>query len=284
MRYGFATPFASSQEKLDLDFYKAVKEAGYDFLELPGTLINNISEEDFDRLTDFLGETGIQSEGLCSLFPGRIKFFSVGDSELEEYIDWIFEKAGALGVKTIGFGSGGCRRLPEGMDAAEGMDIFAGKVREHILPYLTKYDYNMVIEPFNPAETNFILTAADGAEAIRRIGSGRIGLLEDTLHMIGSEEDPVRVMKEQGGMVRHIHISEPGREMPVTQYSEKCLACVKTFAASGYDGTLSFETKCADFRDLAVALETLKANWMRQDLPCQMRSCIWKPLRKSLVN
>lgn len=261
MRYGFATPFASSQEKADFAFYKAVKEAGYDFLELPGTLINNIDDETFLRLSDCLEELGLKSEGLCSLFPGRIKFFSVSGDELEEYIDWIFGKAGALGAKKIGFGSGGCRRLPEGMSSAEGMEIFAEKVRKHIVPYLEKYDFDMVIEAFNPAETNFITTAADGAEAIRRIGSSRIGLLEDTLHMIGSGEDPVQVMKEYGGLIRHIHISEPERILPAEQYSEKCLQCVRAFAGSGYDGTVSFETKCADYRDLAAALETLKRIW-----------------------
>ena len=261
MRYGFATPFASSQEKLDLAFYKAVKDAGFDFLELPGTLINNISEEDFARLADYLGEIGIKSEGLCSLYPGRIKFFAISGDELEEYIDWIFGKAAALGAKTIGFGSGGCRRLPEGMSQAEGMAVFTEKVRDHIVPYLDKYDFEMVLEPFNPAETDFINTAAEGAEAIRKIGSSRIGLLEDTLHMIGAGEDPVKVMAEQGALVRHIHISEPARVMPVSGYSKECLECVRAFAASGYDGTICFETKCADYADLAVALETLKKAW-----------------------
>ena len=261
MEYGFATPFASSQEALDLPFYKAVRDAGFDFLELPGTLLNNISEDDYRRLCDYLGEIGFMSTGLCSLFPGRIKFFEIGGNELEEYIDWIFEKAKPLGAKKIGFGSGGCRRLPEGMSAAEGMEIFAEKVREHIVPYLEKYDYEMVLEPFNPAEANFILTLGEGAEAVQKIGSGRIGLLADTLHMIGSGEVPERVAAEQFDLIRHVHISEPQRVIPVNAYSSECLAFVRAFAAAGYDGTICFETKCADYADLATALQTLKEAW-----------------------
>ena len=261
MKYGFATPFASSQQVPEFDFYKALKDAGYDFLELPGTLINNLSDDEFQKLADYLDEIGLKSEGLCSLFPGRIKFFDIGGDELEEYIDWIFDKARLLGARKIGFGSGGCRRLPAGMDRAEGMEIFTDKVRKHIVPYLDKYDYEMVLEPFTPAETDFINTAAEGAEAVRRIGSGRIGLLEDTLHMIGAGEDPVQVVKEYGDLIRHIHISEPERVLPAEQYSEKCLRCVQAFAGSGYDGTICFETACADRKDLAVALKTLKKLW-----------------------
>lgn len=259
MTYGFATPFASSQEVLDFPFYKAVKDAGFDFLELPGTLLNNITEEDYKRLVDYLHEISFMSEGLCSLFPGRIKFFEIGGDELEEYIDWIFGKAKALGAKKIGFGSGGCRRLPESMSAAEGMEIFVEKVQKHMVPYLEKYDYEMVIEPFNPAEADFILTAAEGAEAVRKIGSSRIGILADTLHMIGSKEVPEKVASEQMNVIRHVHISEPGRSMPVSSYSRECLAFIKAFAAAGYDGTVCFETKCADYADLAVALNNLKA-------------------------
>ncbi len=261
MKYGFATPFASSQEALDLDFYKAVKDAGYDFLELPGTLINNISDEDYKRLVDNLQELGMESAGICSLFPGRIKFFEISGEELEEYIDWIFGKVKPLGAKKIGFGSGGCRKLPEGMSYAEGMEIFAEKVRKHIVPYLESYDLEMVIEPFSPSQTNFIYTAAEGAEAAAKIGSSRIGLLADSLHIIGAGDDPEKIVKENFSLLRHIHISEPDRVMPVDAYSPECLACVKAFAASGYDGTLSFETKCADYRDLATALNTLKALW-----------------------
>lgn len=261
MKYGFATPFASSQEKPDFPFYKAVKDAGYDFLELPGTLLNNIDEEDFKRLEAYLQEIGIRSEGLCSLFPGRIKFFEIGGDELEEYIDWVFGKAGLLGARKIGFGSGGARRLPEGMSPAEGMEIFAEKVRKHIVPYLEKYDYEMVIEPFNPAEANFILTAADGKEAVQKIGSGRIGILTDTLHMIGSGDVAENVVAGQFDVIRHIHISEPARVMPVRSYSPECLSFVKAFAAAGYDGTICFETKCADYADLATALSTLKELW-----------------------
>ncbi len=261
MKYGFATPFASSQEQLDFEFYKAVKDAGYDFLELPGTLINNISEEDYQRLVDYLKEIGMESAGICSLFPGRIRFFEVSGEELEEYIDWIFGKVQALGAVKIGFGSGGARKLPEGMSQEEGMEIFAEKVRKHMVPYLEKYNYEMVIEPFNPKETNFITTAAEAAKAIEKIGSSRIGILTDTLHIIGANDDTERIVKEQGSLIRHIHISEPGREMPVDAYSPECLASVKALAASGYDGTLSFETKCADYRDLKTALDNLKALW-----------------------
>ena len=258
MKYGFATPFASSQEKLDLPFYKAVKDAGYDFLELPATLINNINEDDYRRLVDYLGSIEFESSGICSLFPGRIKFFDISGNELEEYIDWIFEKVRPLGAQKIGFGSGGARKLPEGMSPSEGMDIFTDKVRSHIVPYLDKYNYEMVIEAFNPKEANFILTAGEAVEAAAKIGSNRIGILTDTLHMIGSNDNADAVIANYYNHIRHIHISEPDRIFPVSTYSPECLACVNAFAKSGYDDTISFETSCRDYTDLAVGLATLK--------------------------
>ena len=129
--------------------------------------------------------------------------------------------------------------------------------RKQVLEFLcTLFRFSIL-----PTGRNFILTLAEGAEAVRKIGSGRIGLLADTLHMIGSGEDPKQVVTGQFGLIRHVHISEPQRVMPVNAYSPECLAFVRAFAAAGYDGTICFETKCADYADLAAALKTLKEAW-----------------------
>ena len=258
MQFGFTTSFSCPKDRIDPDFYRAAKEAGFDFLELTAVMIDSISEDERKRLVECLKTIGIESTGLSSLFPARIRFFESSGEEIEEYLDGMFAKVKDLGVKTIGFGSGKSRCLPENMSRDEGMEIFMERVRKHMIPYLEKYGYDMVIEPFNPVECNFILTVAEAAEAIQKIGSGLIGVLPDTLHMIGSKDDPALIADEIG-LVRNIHVSEPDRIMPVKRYSPECLTYLLAFAAAGYDGAVCFETKCADLRDLRPALELLRS-------------------------
>ena len=63
MQFGFTTSFSCPKDRIDPDFYRAAKEAGFDFLELTAVMIDSIGEDERKRLVECLKTIGIESTG-----------------------------------------------------------------------------------------------------------------------------------------------------------------------------------------------------------------------------
>ena len=258
MEYGFATPFAASQTHVEYDFLREIKNAGYDYVELPGTLVGSLNEEDFHSLTEFLSDIGLRCKKICALLPAALNCFSTDRGAFCAYLDKLFDRFGVLQVEGVGFGSGAARRAPEDWAPEERRQAFAEVLQSVFLPKLIEKNMVLCVEPLRAEETNLISTVAEATDVVRQLNDPHFGVVADTLHMMTMREDPQTVASEYMPWIQHFHISELERALPAYAYSEGCEAFVRAFRRCGYDKSVSFETKCNNSSELKSALELIK--------------------------
>lgn len=256
---GFATPFASSATEVNYQLLDAIKSAGYDYVELGGNLIYNLSDDAFAELCAHLEKINLRCTKICALLPASVNVFSGDEAALDEYLERVFERFEVLGVEAVGFGSGAARRIPDDWTQEKGKAEFAAVLRRKFLPKLIEKNITLNIEPLKAGEANLVHTLPDAAEVLELAADEHFGVVADTLHMIAANEDPSEAAEKYLPIVKHFHISEPERVFPAEKYSDECRAFVEAFGAKGYSGSISFETKCSDLGDLKKALDTLKA-------------------------
>ena len=258
MKYGFAVPFAATRGRIDYPLLEAVKKAGFDFVELSGVRVMQLEESELESLLAFLDKIGLRCEGIAAFMPATLNFLTTGRDAFDAYLRQAVERFRRLGVKRVGFGSGPSRAIPDGMSTQDGMGLFAQMLRERFLPLLEEKDMSLLIEPLRKEETNLIHLIPEAAAVVDMIGSERAGVVADTFHMMSGAERPETVAAKYLPYIRHLHVSERDRIMPVHAYTDECAGFVRAFVQNGYDATISFETKCDDLADLSCALVTLK--------------------------
>lgn len=118
-----------------------------------------------------------------------------------------------LGGSVLVFGSPLQRNLLPGVSHEEATE-FAVEVFSAAMPALEELDVTLAIEPLGPAEGNFLLTAAEAASMIARIGSPYCRLHLDCKAM-SSESRPIpELLREYAPLLTHFHANDPNRRGP----------------------------------------------------------------------
>jgi 5-keto-L-gluconate epimerase len=98
----------------------------------------------------------------------------------------------------------------------------------------------LVIEPINRFEADFIHSARDGLALLERVGYDHVGLILDTFHMNIEEPSIEESMRLVGPRLFHFHLSDSNRWHPGAGHIDFA-SVVRTLADMGYDGFLSGE-------------------------------------------
>ncbi len=192
-------------------------DAGCDYVECSFTALGECTEDTFRRFADALADAGIRCERCNGFIPGRFPLLSgeLDRAALEDFVSSTFDRAQALGVTAVVFGSGGARKVPEGMAAHDAYAGLAAFLHDIAGPAAAAHGARIVVEPLRRKECNIVHTLAEGALLARLADHPAVGLLGDLFHMadIGDGVDDVRLAK---GILGHAHIACPGqRTFPV---------------------------------------------------------------------
>ncbi len=248
----------------DFDSIKFASEIGLDYYECGFGSLANYDDEKIKGCKEFLSENNLPCLVANGFIPGNLKV--VGDSidygALTEYLDKGFERAKAIGVKKIVFGSGAARSFPEGFSLEKAKEQLAYFLREYAAPKAEKSGCIIVMEPLRFGETSMVHTVSDGIEIARMSGEKNVAGLADLYHVYGNN-DCIEGIGEFKGELLHAHIAEPEKRVyPSTKDSEEVIAIYKRF----FDAlkvanceTCSVEAHTDDFaNDIADALAILK--------------------------
>lgn len=261
MKYGFCKEFSTPlKTEVDYDLIKMIKDAGFDFVEMRAMLVAALSDEEFEKLVSTLNELKLGCECSCALFPKTIRVTGKeADAKIiSEYIEKTFARLKRLGVKKVVFGSAPARALDEETTQDMGYEQIAKLCKEIIVPACEKYDITVVMEPLRASACNFINTLADGMRVVKDVNHPRIQLLGDTIHMMANNDNPEDVVNFKENL-KHVHISELERMLPEDSYSEFVQTVINNLVKTGYDGTISFETKNGEgLESMKKALALLK--------------------------
>ena len=192
-------------------------EPSFDYIEgnVQAFLVPEKSDADFESLARTVRDSLRPLIAVNCFLPADLKMTgpAVDHARLGLYADSAFRRANDVGIKTIVFGSGGARQVPEGWSLSAGFEQYVEALRI-CAPFAEKYGVTLVVEPLNRGECNLVNTIDEGAEAVRRCGHTQVRLLVDIFHMLRNGETPDAIARH-ADLITHAHVAEnTGRTQP----------------------------------------------------------------------
>lgn len=218
-----------------------LRQAGYDYVELPLAQIMDFSEETFCALLEELKTLGIPCEACNNFFPKEVRLTgeTVCFDQIQTYVEHAVSRAVRLGAKVIVFGSSGAKNVPEGFDPAMAFEQVV-QVLRLVSEAVAPYGIQIAIEPLNRQESNLIVNLKEGIELVEAVARAPIRLLVDYYHF-NLEKDTTEMLVSAMPYLVHAHFANPaGRTIPtaIDGGQRYFLSCLQE---RGYPGRLSVE-------------------------------------------
>ena len=218
--------------------------AGADYGEGGFSSLRDKTLEQVKSRAGQLARAGLDTPVMNLLFPGDFQLagpqaeFSTVDRYLEENLP----KAAAFGVKTLVFGSGGARRVPEGFPQEEAFAQLVELCRDHIAPAVEAQGMVCCLEPLNRKETNILTTSGECFRLVEAVNHPNLQLLVDLYHF-DLEGESLSALEGYRGRLGHCHIAsaQNSRLVPQPWDGQDYLPFFQALAAMGYEGRLSLE-------------------------------------------
>jgi sugar phosphate isomerase/epimerase len=213
---------------------------GYDGIEFfpgpPGTV--GVAEMDealkrFDLTLTAVNSGRIVAEGLTLLHPdAAIRTHAL--NRVKDLLDF----AGHFGAPVTLAGTKGS--LPS-VASAEAAERLAERYFADLARFGATAGSALLLAPTDEADSNFICTVGEAVAWVRRINHSAFGLVLDTYHLHRKEASVTEGLRAAAGLVRHIHLYDPGRVPPGTQARPALdwRAIMATLRDIGYDGAAS---------------------------------------------
>jgi len=163
------------------------------------------------------------------------------DHEVQKgYLVRLMSRAGLCGMKTVVFGSGAARKIPDGFSrdhAWKQIITFSKLAAEAAAPN----GITVVAEPLNRGESNVLNCVDESARLVEAVAHPSFKLLVDSYHF-WLEEDSLEDLKRLMPLIKHVHVADKvGRVFPGESGVADYLPFFAVIKASGYDGPISIE-------------------------------------------
>jgi sugar phosphate isomerase/epimerase len=243
-----------------LDKLEAAQDLGFDYLEVIASAVAGLSEEDYARLMARVKALRIPVRAANSFVPGDIKLTGpdADPARQQDYVRKCLGRLSAIGVRTVVFGSGRARQVPDGFDRDK---AFAQLVEfgRMVAGEGERVGITIVLEPLRRQESNIMNTAKEGLALVRAVNHPHFRLLVDFYHLSEEKEDPA-ILLEAGPLLKHTHIANPaGRVFPAKAEEAAYAPFFANLAAIGYEGGLSVEARTEDLaKDAPTAIALLR--------------------------
>lgn len=226
----------------DAAVYELMKEYGYSGLEIaPTRIFPENPYQNLEKAAEWskgvFRDYGLVIPSMQSIWYGRNeKLF--GDSRerqiLVDYTKLAVDFAAAIGCHNLVFGCPRNRNVPEGADAASGVDFF-----REVGDYAASKGTVIGMEANPPIyNTNYINNTLSALQLIKEVNSKGFLLNLDIGTMIQNEET-ISELEGQVQYINHVHISEPGLAIPEHRELHKEIAGL--LAEQHYQGFVSLE-------------------------------------------
>jgi D-psicose/D-tagatose/L-ribulose 3-epimerase len=240
MKYGFNLLLWTGHVTDEhLPLFKALKQAGYDGVELP---IFEGTPEHYARLGDHLMKLGLGVTTVSVLGPGH-NSISPDKAERKAALDrakWVVDCTAAVGGHILA----GPMHSEIGRFSGHGATAQERKraISFHRAAgdYAAKHDVRFAIEALNRFECYLLNTMAQLADYLDEVEHPHIKAMYDTFHANIEEKDPVAAIKTIKRHMIHFHVSENDRGTPGKGHVP-WEATYKAARAAKYDGWMTIE-------------------------------------------
>lgn len=248
----------------DYEKISVAKQCGFDYVESAFELLAADPKEKFEGFLAELKRNDMTCESVNCFLPRNLNVVgeNVDMDALGAYVKKGMENGEKLGVKTVVFGSGGARRIPDGFPFNKAMLQLKDFLNQVAAPNAAAHGITIVIEPLNDA--NSINTVKEGAILAALADEPNVACLVDLFHMV-KVGDTVEDILQLKGFLRHAHIAEPScRVYPSFEDEYDYHPFIRALEDIGCP-RCSLEAGCKDFASEAkIAAEVLKnILWLR---------------------
>lgn len=225
---------------------KLLKEVGYDFIEngVASALMPDKDGDTWKKQRDLVRSLPLPLRSCNGFLPGKFRLTGEKASfdEPLKYAEKACRRADEVGLKVIVFGSGGARNAPKGFPIEKAVDQFVD-FGKRLAARISDCKVEIVLEPLQPREANFLNFVREGKTLCERIGSPRIRLLADIFHMEQGGEGAESIELAGAGLLRHCHIAEKGpRTAPgISADGSEFVPYFNALKKIGYTGGVSCE-------------------------------------------
>lgn len=220
-----------------------VQSIGFDFFEMNFANTAQMSDEAFAKTADAVQALSIRPLAMNIMLSGSFRL--TGDAadpeKTKPFLQKGFQRAALLGTKTVVFGSGGARNLPEG-------DTDRRRAYDQIVTFAdlagslaAKHGLVIAVEPLAFQEANIVNLLAEAAYIAHRVGRENVRILADLYHMAENREPP-QVLLDHGASLQHCHVACKGsRTFPEPDDGHDYESYFAALRQVGYEGTMSIE-------------------------------------------
>lgn len=209
----------------DWDLARACEHAagaGYDGLEIaPFTLANDpseLTERDAARAAEVVRGAGLEVVGLHWLLlrPAGLHVATPDDAvraRTVRFAQHLARLCGAMGGEVLVWGSPAQRSFDPGWDRAAATARAVDAWRA-VAEVAAAAGACVCLEPLAASETNFVTSAAEGRELVRRVDHPAFRLHLDVKAMSDEREPIPEIIRASAGELRHFHANDPNLRGP----------------------------------------------------------------------
>ena len=241
MRFGYCTSMlATTPDGTGVEWLETVKNAGFDYVDLPLAQLCAMEDSAFYRAVGMLEKLDLRCEASNNFMPGTVKITgpNVDPQSIERYLEKASGRIKLLNQSVLCVGSSGSRNVPEGFPrekAYEQLKTFFKRLSDW-LPSTTI----AVIEPLRTEESNILNAALEAYELMKAADRENVRMLVDYYHIV-YVDDPFASITTIGKDLRHTHFAGiRGRKIPLF-FNETMIMFFETLKKAGYDARLSVE-------------------------------------------
>ncbi|MHB1314375.1 MAG: sugar phosphate isomerase/epimerase family protein [Christensenellales bacterium] len=260
MRFGYCVNMLSTRpDGTGAEWLKEVKEAGFDYVDLPLAQVCALGEEEFNKVRNTLGALELRCEATNNFLPAAVKITGpdVDENRLQQYLSVAFDRLKQLGVSVVCVGSSGARNVPDGFPKEEAYKQLKSFFR--MLGGVLPAGITAVIEPLRSDESNILNGSMEAFELMKAVDCPNVRMLVDYYHMV-HEDDPFANIGLIGPNLQHVHFAAiKGRRIPHT-FNETMAMFFEALKKAGYSARLSVEAYSkSPAEELPVICRSLKA-------------------------
>ena len=225
-----------------VDQIALVRQAGFGFVE-PGVvslLAPELSDEEWKLPVIESGSAPVAN----MMLPGDLAVVgdSVDQARIRRYVKVMCDRAARVGIRTIVFGAGRSRRVPDGFPrdrAFEQIVWFLGEAAA----VAVERKVTIAIEPLNSMECNIINSIAEAATFMKAVDSPAVKLLFDTYHA-WMDREPLSNLRAVANKVAHVHVADrDGRIAPGVSGLSDYRPVFRILREANYQGLISIEAR-----------------------------------------